>query len=325
MIHKVSNQGSRLLGDQEDGRMERDSMNKSAMDSFSNIVIASAKGLLAKGESLEDVADKFKIKPEFLKQMLEENGVSKIACACEPESQKTEDDIRWDRAQRDRIDRQPELKRDVRKKASKTELTEEEIKAIEAYNALHNIKQAGTPVLPTNSSKRILSNKGNDVTDNGGSRKQIGYERNNSIFDPNVIERQSKERTNDEIIREEAQKKAAARKEAQRVSRYETIDGDSIIEALKTVDQRKDAGVRSVGAQEAHKYDNKLPMRGISIFDTDEFERIPEKTAGDKRRDEIKEAAKAPKDRSWVENGSKSVTSTDIVNKFIDSLLNKKG
>jgi hypothetical protein len=324
MIQKVSNQGSRLLGDDNSGRLERDSMNKSAMDSFSNIVIASAKGLIAKGESLEEVAAKFKIEPSFLKQMLEANGVNKIACACEPE-QKTEDDVRWSRSQRDRIDRQPELKRDVRKKAAKTELTEEEIKAIEAYNALHNIKSAGTPTLPTNSSKRILTNKGNDVVDNGGARKQMGYERNNSIFDPNVIERQSKERTNDEILREAAQKRASDREDAKHTSRYETIDGDSIIDALKSVDQRKDAGVRSVGAQEAHKYDNKLPMNGISIFDTGDFDRVPEKTAGDKRRDEIKEAAKAPKDRSWVQTGSKSVTSSDIVNRFIDSLLNKKG
>jgi hypothetical protein len=66
-------------------------------------------------------------------------------------------------------------------------------------------------------------------------------------------------------------------------------------------------------------------MNGISIFDTGDFDRVPEKTAGDKRRDEIKEAAKAPKDRSWVQTGSKSVTSSDIVNRFIDSLLNKKG
>jgi hypothetical protein len=319
MIHKVSNQNSRLLGDVE-GRLERESMNKSAMDSFSNVVVAAAKGLIAKGESLEDVAAKFKLQPAMLQSML---GETKLACACEQETEEP----RWDRQHANRVERQPEMKRDLRKVANKKtrELTDEEVAAIEAYNALHNIKSAGTPNLPTNSSKRILSNKGNDVVDTGGATKQMGYERNNSIFDSEVIARQAKEQGNDEKLKAIAKAKAEAREEAKNVSRYQTIDGESIVAKLKEIDQRKEAGVRSVGAQEAHKYNNKLPMNGISIFDTAEFERVPEKTAGEARRAEIKEAAKAPKDRSWVENGSKSVTSTDIVNNFINSLLNKKG
>lgn len=327
MIQKVSDQSKRLLGDDNSGRLERDSMNKMAMDSFSNVVVASAKGLLAKGETLEDVAAKFKLEPKFLKQMLEASGVTKIACACDrtASTEEVNDEPRWNRAAYDRTAREPEMKRDVRKKAAKTELTDEEVAAIEAYNALHNIKSAGTPTLPTNSSKRILTNKGSDVIDTGGANKQMGYERNNSIFDPNVIARQAQEQGNDERIRETNAKIAKQREEAKLTSRYETIDGESLVDALKQIDQRKDAGVRSVGAQEAHKYDNKLPMNGISIFDTDDFQRVPEKTAGEKRRDEIKEAAKAPKDRSWVQNGAKTVTSTDIVDNFINSLLNKKG
>lgn len=326
MIQKVSDQNKRLLGDDASGRLVRDSMNKLAMDSFSSVVVASAKGLIAQGQTLEDVAAKFKLQPAFLKQMLEANGVTKIACACDKTAQSEEqsEEPRWNRSYSERIERRPEMKSDLRKKAAKgknRELTDEEVAAIEAYNTLHNIKSAGTPTLPTNSSKRILTNKGNDVVDTGGASKQMGYERNNSIFDPNVIARQAEEQGNDERIRETNDKIAKQRANAKHTSRYETIDGESIVDALKQVDTRKDAGVRAVGAQEAHKYNNKLPMNGISIFDTDDFERVPEKTAGEKRRAEIKEAAKAPKDRSWVQNGAKTVTSTDIVNNFINSLL----
>lgn len=307
MIHKVSNQNSRLLSE-VDGRLERESMNKSAMDSFSQVVVASAKGLIAKGDSLEDVAAKFNLSTKMLAGMLEGEQPAKLVCACDEEYV-------------------PEMKSATRKVANKKtrELTAEEVGAIEAYNSLHNIKQAGTPNLPTASSKRILSGKGNDQSDFGGARKQMGYERNNSIFDSEVIARQAKEQGNDEMLRAQSKKKAEMRAAAQNASRYETIDGESIVEQLKGVDQRKDAGIRSAGAQEAHKYNNKLPMNGISIFDTADFQRVPEKTAGDVRRAEIKEAAKAPKDRSWVETGSKSVTSNDIVANFIDSLLNKKG
>ena len=313
MIHKVSNQSQRLLGDSED-RIAHESMNKTAMDSFSNVVIASAQALIAKGESVQVVAEKFKLKPEFLQKMLESAAPKKLACACENTVEKEE--------------YVPEMKSSL-KKASRNktrELTDEEIAAQEAYDSLHNIKASGNPSLPNASSKRILSGKGDDVTDTSGPQKQMGSQRNNSIWDSEVIARQSKVRSNDEILQEQNAQIASDRKQAKQTSRYETIDGQSIVDQLKGTDQRKDAGVRSAGAQEAHKYNNKLPQSGISIFDTADFQRVPEKTAGELRRDEIKAAAKAPKDRSWVQNGAKSVTSTDIVDNFINSMMgNKKG
>lgn len=311
MIHKVSNQSQRLLGDSED-RIAHESMNKSAMDSFSNVVVSSAQALIAKGESIKTVADKFKLKSEFLQKMLDGAAPKKLACACTSEEEEYV----------------PEMKSSL-KKASRNknrELTEEEIAAQEAYDSLHNIKASTNPSLPNVSSKRILSGKGNDVMDTNGPQKQMGSQRNNSIWDSEVIARQSKVRTNDEILQEQNAQIAADRKQAKHTSRYETIDGQSIVDQLKGTDQRKDAGVRSAGAQEAHKYNNKLPQSGISIFDTSDFQRVPEKTAGEIRRDEIKAAAKAPKDRSWVQSGAKSVTSTDIVNSFINSMMsNKKG
>lgn len=307
MIQKVSEHEK--VTSLENGRsFERGSMNQGAVDSFTKVVIDSAKGMIAKGGSVNAAAAKFNLSADFLSKALEIDPGQKIECSCDDEEYV------------------PEMKSATRKKVSSKdrELNEEEIAAMEAYNALHKKPAQHTPVLSNISSKRILSGKGNDQTDFGGARKQMGYERNNSIFDTEVIERASKVRSNDEILRDASQKKEEERSVAKKSSRYETIDGESIVEKLQQLNQGKANGITSASVQEAHAYDKKLPSRGISIFDTDDFERVPEKTAGEMRRSEIKESAAKPKDRSWVQNGSKSVTSTDIVDKFIASMMGEK-
>jgi len=309
MIQRVSNQNKSALGNEEDSRIERQSPSKSAIDSFSQALVLSAKTLVSNGESVVDVAGKLKIKPEFLQEML-----------------------KADTSKKDRnfeTDQLPSVKSKSDKNSShkNSELSKEEIDAIAAYNSLHNINQTERPNLHNLSSKRILSNKGGEVKDLGGATKQIGSERNNSIFDSEVVARQTKVKTNDEILRANAKKRTKDRENAKKISRYETIDGKSIVEALKSVDQRKNDGIRSLGVSEAHNYNNRLPSNGIGIFDTKYFERVAEPTAGEQRRSDIKKAANAPKDRAWVADGAKSVTSTDIVSNFINSMLDikKKG
>ena len=181
MIHKVKDQET--VTSLENGRsFERDSMNQSAVDSFTNIVVTSASEMLAKGANVRDVAAKFKLEEKFLKGLLESN----TSCSTKQEPQEYV----------------PEMKKKASPKNKNRELTEDEQDALDAYNGLHNKDAQHTPVLPNMSSKRILSNKGGDITEVGGPQKQMGSERNNSIWDSEVIARATQKRTNDEIIRE---------------------------------------------------------------------------------------------------------------------------
>jgi hypothetical protein len=63
-------------------------------------------------------------------------------------------------------------------------------------------------------------------------------------------------------------------------------------------------------------------MKGMSIFDTSEFQRVAERTAGEQLKVDKIAAANKPKDRSWLE--TKSVTSKNIFNSMIDSLIDDK-
>ncbi len=69
-------------------------------------------------------------------------------------------------------------------------------------------------------------------------------------------------------------------------------------------------------------YDYRVSGKGLGIFDTDKFERIPEKTAGEKLSEET-EKKQAEKDESWKKRG-KALSSKDLNKKFIDRLLEEK-
>ena len=62
--------------------------------------------------------------------------------------------------------------------------------------------------------------------------------------------------------------------------------------------------------------------QNISIFDNEEFGRIPEKTAGEQTK-EINIQKKAEKDESWKNNG-KSISSKSITDSLFDSLIGNK-
>ena len=303
MIQKVSNQ-ERMAWLENDQSFERSSMNKSALDSFTLTIVKEAKKLLASGSSLNVVAKQYNIKADFLKeiiaqvdaelQMQVEAGKSettKIAYACDTkETEKTEYEKYLDAAQA-------------------------------ARESLHNLRRADTEGLQNLSSKRILTNKGSYINDMGGAHKQIGSERSNTIFEPDKVEHLAKQKGNDERIKEEIAAEQRHREHMKDVSRYETINLDRLAEAIENGETRKDGGVHSMATQEHSGYRNRVPANGISIFDKKDFERVPEKTAGEKRKTELKKLANAPKDRSWVQRGAATVRTSDFLDRMIKSMV----
>ena len=293
MIQKVSNQERADMLD-SDKSFERESMNKSAMSSFEAILKKQASAMKAKGASSADIAKIFKLTPDVIDALLSNEKTAlveieeKIACSCENE--KSDADM-----------------------------------AMEAYNELHGKRAiASADNYDYRTGKSIHSAMGNQsVTDVGGPKQQMKFQSSNSIWDSEVLDRQLKAEGSDERIKAENKAIQAAREEEKQLSRYHTISGESLADALKETDQRKAAGVNSLYAQEAHKYSDKLPQKGMSIFDTSDFQRVPERTVGEQIRVDKIAAANAPKDRSWLENG-KQVTSKDLFNRMIDSLIDDK-
>lgn len=292
MIHKVSNhsKGPEWMSGGEP--VEHGSISKSAMSSFSDIVVKRAKTLKSSGQTYAQIAASFSITEDMLKNMIEEyhraqsgpthGEMSKQASAQEPE---------------------PSTDLDA---------------AQQAYEALHGRSMVAKNVdAPRAGNVRT----GGSVADNGGYHRQMGTVSKPTIFDPNVLERMASEMDNGERIRKEN-----ADIEARRVAasqRYETISGEDLKSALQSTIQSKAASISSAAGQEAHKYSKKLPMNGMSMFDEKDFERA-QASAGEQMVESQKKEAvekQAAKKHSY---SNKTVTTKDIANAMINSMLDNK-
>ena len=69
-------------------------------------------------------------------------------------------------------------------------------------------------------------------------------------------------------------------------------------------------------------FNYKVSKNSMSIFDTEAFERLPEKTAGEIISDGVQER-QSQKDESW-KNSGKPVSSKDIGNDFLNNLITEK-
>ena len=88
------------------------------------------------------------------------------------------------------------------------------------------------------------------------------------------------------------------------------------VEAIENkADTRKVSGVTNIGDMKEVSY--KSPTNSISIFDTGDFQRIPEKTDGEKVSERARQ--EKAKDDSWI-NISKAKTSKDLVNILFEKL-----
>ena len=129
------------------------------------------------------------------------------------------------------------------------------------------------------------------VKDFGGPKKYIKSETSNSIWDSEVIDRQKEAQDSKERIQAEKQQIQKLRDDI----KQERLD--KMVEAIQGTDTRKASTVTRMADAGSDTY--KAPQNGISIFDKGDFERIAEKTEGEKIRDR----ARAPKekDESWKE------------------------
>lgn len=284
MIHKVS--GTNTQMDLFSDQTSRQSMNKSAMSSFENVMLATANKLMQEGRSMEEVARAFGMSTTQLQSVIETQTNAKTASS---------------------------------KQVEKTAAAQENHdSAQEAYDSLHGITpRKSEDIGNIRGNSTIHSAAGNQsVTDVGGPKGQVRYQ--NSIWDSEVLQRQAQAETGQDRIRA-AQVKESARKQEMLKQKHE-IDA----EALKlSMQMGKANGVSSVAGADSYKFSQKLPPRGMSIFDSTEFARIPEKTAGEKMVDEKRNAK--PKEKEFTKDlNTKSANSKSIFDSMIDSMLDNK-
>jgi hypothetical protein len=293
MIDRVSDSSKGPKWMDNEQSIKRDSISKSAMDSFSTILVKRAKQLKASGQSYSQIAATMKLSENVLKGMIEAaqlaESQAQFPCGC---------------AETDTTEQDNQAKH----------MTEAEAAYEEMYGKK---KSADLEVKDVQARSHIVSAKAG-VADLGGPRKQMKTQTNPTIFDPNKLDRIVPD--NGERIRAENAAIEKHREEMRYASRNETIKGEDIKEALKSTIQGKDVSVSSAAGTGAHKYSTKLPMNGMSIFDDKEFARV-EETQGEKMVQAQKEEAAAKKeDKSWLDNGRKTVSSKDFLERMIESM-----
>ena len=161
------------------------------------------------------------------------------------------------------------------------------------------------------SANSVLSAGGGSIKDEGGPRKYIGSETQNSIWDSDVLSTLAGTKSNKEKTDEEKEGRA----EKRRNIRQESLD--NLTEALTQTDTRKAADVTSLSDFNSSNY-RKSPSNNLSIFDTEIFDNMPEKTAGEEMAERAR--AEKEKDDSW-RNSSGTLKSKNIVNRLFDQLM----
>jgi hypothetical protein len=156
----------------------------------------------------------------------------------------------------------------------------------------------------------ILSAGRGSVSDFGGPKKHIGSQTSNSIWDSKIVESLAAKQDNGEKIKEENLQLKSNRN----AIKEERLD--NMAQALQDTDMRKADSVASSGEFSGSKYS--MPQNNISIFDSAEFERIPEKTAGEQLGKK-----EVVKDESWKDI-RKATTTNDKFNKMFDDITNNE-
>lgn len=164
------------------------------------------------------------------------------------------------------------------------------------------------------SSNQILPSRGGEDRDGAAPQKQIKSETSNSIWENRKLidmveaaEKTSKERVAEQK-QQQAERKQTMRQEA----------NDRLVEQIQSVDQRKASNISKIheSSEQPQEPSYKQPTRNMSIFDSADFERLAEKTDGER----ISEAKRnAQKDESWKLN-QKQHTTKDVLNRLFDAL-----
>jgi len=166
----------------------------------------------------------------------------------------------------------------------------------------------------TRSANSVLNAGGGSIRDEGGPSKYIGAETQNSIWDTNVVEKLAGTQSNKEKTDAEKENRQAQRKSI----RQESLD--NMTEALSQTDTRKASDISSLSERESVNY-RKPVSNNLSIFDSEVFDNMPEKTAGEIMADNARIEKEA--DTSWRDNRG-TFKSKDVVNRLFNGLMKDK-
>lgn len=196
-------------------------------------------------------------------------------------------------------DHVPELKKNIKKETKNKD---------QSWRDLDNQKVMRRSAEGDLGVNRVLnSGVGGEKTEKN-SLNFIGGKNQNSIFDCDKLKTLAQTPSDDEKTAQEKSdiaKVKAGWKEDRLTQMAEGIIENSL-----------NGGVKNVSVIDGSAGKRDLPKNSISIFDQGDFERVAEKTDGEKLRDKPKQA----KDESWRKTGkSKKLDSTD----FFENLINR--
>ena len=279
MIIRNNNDNLNFL--KEETSIEREQLGKNSMDSFEKILINQANNMLSNGYPLDKVAQSFSMSKDALSSFLN----------------------------------QPKETPKQKEKVVKAE--SQDNGAQEAYDNLYGSKNnSKAPKYKT--SKSVMQSRSAE-TDEGITNNNLKSLSNNSIWEPDYLEKKSKVKGIDEKLKAIKKQDKQRREEIRQSSKEETIDGEKLEDILKETETRKEQSIsRLADAQGNFQYEKYIPQKGMSIFDNGNFDKISKKTKGEAIK---KKATK--KDRSWVKDPSEQqVSSNKILDKMIDNMLN---
>ena len=196
-------------------------------------------------------------------------------------------------------DHVPELKKNIQKEAKSKD---------QSWRELDNQKAMRRSAEGDLNENRVLNSGVGGEKNDSNSLNFIGGKNQNSIWESDKLQSLANTPSDDEKTAQEKDRiqKVKAGWEEDRLTQM----------AEGVIENSLNDGVKNISAKDASTGKRDLPTNSISIFDESDFQRVPEKTAGEKLKDKPKQA----KDESWKRTGSS--TKLDSTN-FFDNLLSR--
>jgi len=199
-----------------------------------------------------------------------------------------------------------------KKKTEKSKKTIQQIAETQKSKKLNN-KYNGNGIM---NGQSIFSARTEIIKDDGGPTKYMKGESSNTVWDNNKTARISQEI--DSKTKTTQDKKVIA--DNKRYAEEKRMD--ILVDALKSTNTTKASAINPSGQSSHNGTNYKNKASGMSIFDSEDFQRLPEKTAGEQvSKDNTSRYGQ--KDDSW-RGGAKSTTTREVVSDFFDSLMKKK-
>lgn len=204
-------------------------------------------------------------------------------------------------------DHVPELKKDIKKESKKDD----------SWRNVENQRAMRKSVDGTLDANRVLNAGNGGEKSESQSMNFLGSHRANSIWNSKKLQDIAKVADSQEKIAQEKADIAKVR------AGWKQENLDELAENVKK--HALNDGVAPMSVQDGSEGKRTLPQNNISIFDSDAFERIPEKTAGEKLKDKPEKG----QDDTWksaANSKAQSTTdSTDLFNNLLSRMNQKDG